>query len=249
VKNSEPLAVIFVEEAFFMVKRESAFENVKFALPPERVAGVPDVEVQKGTSVAVSAEDVATLPVPPEPPEAEIVIGVEPRIVKDVHEAEPEHETVVVGTLVIWLPEVTSAIWPFVQGEVVERPLNAIVPVVVMVPPVIGQVVAMEETEAFDVLQVGQAKLPPAPPTCAPNVPENVMGDETPKEDVATLNTPAPPPDSRSCPETRLEVVAMPAQVMLGVVPPEEKRGGVAVTDVTPPIVQVAQAITPVEGE
>lgn len=38
----------------------------------------------------------------------------------------------------------------------VARPPHVIVPVVVIVPPVIGQVVAMDETEAFDVLQLGQ---------------------------------------------------------------------------------------------
>ena len=75
-----------------------------------------------------------------------MVIGELPRILKPEQDTEPEHEAVVVGTLVIWLLLVTSAKLPFAHGEVVERPLNAIVPEVVNVPPVMGHVVATEVT-------------------------------------------------------------------------------------------------------
>lgn len=38
--------------------------QTKFVVPPERRAGVPLVEVQKGTKVAVSCEEVDTVPAP-----------------------------------------------------------------------------------------------------------------------------------------------------------------------------------------
>lgn len=59
-----------------------------------------------------------------------------------------------VATLVSSLPELTKARFPMVHGDVVEIPSKAIVPDVVIVPPVTGHVVAIEETVAFDVLQV-----------------------------------------------------------------------------------------------
>lgn len=72
---------------------------MKPATPPERRAGVAPVLVQKGTRPEVSEEDVATAEEPPLPPVAEIVTGEEPITVKEVQEAEPEQEAVVVATL------------------------------------------------------------------------------------------------------------------------------------------------------
>ena len=115
------------------------------------------------------------------------------------------------------VPEVVTGVEPMVRVEFVdERPTD--------------------ETVAFEVLHVAQAKFPPVPPICAPSVPEKVMGEVTPSDEVATLKTPAPPPDSRSWPAVRFDVVAMPAQVIFGVVPPEENKGADAVTDVTVPV-------------
>ena len=115
------------------------------------------------------------------------------------------------------VPEVVTGVEPMVRVEFVdERPTD--------------------ETVAFEVLHVAQEKFPPEPPICAPSVPEKVMGEVTPSDEVATLNTPAPPPDSRSCPAVRFEVVAIPVHVMFGVVPPEENKGADAVTDVTVPV-------------
>lgn len=53
------------------VKRLFPLLKVKDELPPERRAGVAPVEVQKGIRLEVSAEEVATLPDPPPPPELE----------------------------------------------------------------------------------------------------------------------------------------------------------------------------------
>jgi hypothetical protein len=48
-----------VVEAFVIVRREFDELNAKPDPPPERVAGVPEVEVQNGTCPEVSADEVA----------------------------------------------------------------------------------------------------------------------------------------------------------------------------------------------
>lgn len=53
--------------AFVTVSMLVVLFQVKPAEPPESAAGVAAVEVQNGTRVAVSADDVATAPAPPAP--------------------------------------------------------------------------------------------------------------------------------------------------------------------------------------
>lgn len=61
-------------------------------------AGVAAFDVQYERNPEVSLVEVETVPDPPAPPVAEIVIGEEPMIVKGVQEAEPLQEAVVVAT-------------------------------------------------------------------------------------------------------------------------------------------------------
>lgn len=61
---------------------------------------------------------------------------------------------------------------------------------------------------------------PPTPPICAPIVPEKVIGPVTPKEDVATAYTPAPPFDTSRLLDEKLDVVASPVHVTVELVPP-----------------------------
>ena len=56
--------------------------------------------------------------------------------------------------------------------------------------------------------------------------------------------TPLAEDAKRTCAATRFVVVARPAQLMTGVVPPVEKIGAVAVTEVTVPTPQAAAALT-----
>lgn len=58
--------------------------------------------------------------------------------------------------------------------EVVARPPQVIVPVVVIVPPLIGHVVPIEETDAFEVLQVVQVRVSVPP---RENVPPPPSGE------------------------------------------------------------------------
>ena len=68
-------------------------------------------------------------------------------------------------------------------------PDHVIVPVVVIVPPLMGHVVAIDDTEAFEVLHDAQVRVPPLPTT----VKLPPRGAEGVSVDVATPATPAPP--------------------------------------------------------
>lgn len=70
--------------------------SVPVAIFPKS-AGVALFEVQYERKPAVSFVEVETVPVPP-PPEAEMLIGVEPMTVKAEHDALPVQDAVVVAT-------------------------------------------------------------------------------------------------------------------------------------------------------
>lgn len=81
------------------VRRLSVLLNAKPATPPERVAGVAPVEVQKGTRPEVSEEEVA---IGEEPELAPVMVnGVEPMVTNGLQDTVPEQDTVVVGTAVM----------------------------------------------------------------------------------------------------------------------------------------------------
>ena len=61
---------------------------------------------------------------------------------------------------------------------------------------------------------------PFAPPTCAPSVPEKVMGADTPRDDVATGYTPAAPLDTKRLLEEGCVVVESPVHVIVELLPP-----------------------------
>src|SRR3979411_2780404 len=94
---------------------------------------------------------------PPPPPALPVIAtGDEPRTVKEVHETVPEHVALVVATVPSSLSDVQYARFPIVGAAEVATPPKVSVPVVVIVPPMTGHVVAIEDTVALLVLQLGQ---------------------------------------------------------------------------------------------
>ena len=129
----------------------------------------------------------------------------------DVHETVPAHVTVVVAILVTVLPFRTIASLPAVHVDDVARPLKDAVIAPVEPENESGYAPESDVTPVFVIVR-------PEPMMDCPAVTEiPVPLDTVP---VATLDTPAPPFDMRSCPPVRFVVVAIPVQVSVEFVPP-----------------------------
>lgn len=155
-----------------------AVSDVVATLPS--FAGVPDVVVQYAICPFVSLVDVDTDCVPPDA-EPVKVIGVEPRMVKEVHDTVPAQVAVVVATLPNVLTPVQYGICPIVGADDVESPPKpTVVPervignVVLIVACLLLNVVQSVEVRHPFVLPFAevQSNAPPVPPTNEPSVPE-----------------------------------------------------------------------------
>jgi hypothetical protein len=99
--------------------------RVVVAVVPRSSGKAPEV-VHVARPLTAGVVDVETVPEPPAPPVAEIVIGEEPMTVKEEHEAEPEHEAVVVETSVSLKLLLPASSLPPVKVEVPVPPCGTV---------------------------------------------------------------------------------------------------------------------------